>query len=269
MNNSIDGPKTWAWLAMASALVMSTGPANADKLVMGVSQTFESGDFGEATTTNIDTTTFKLSYFSGDWRSSLKLPFVSVSGVETIIPGTRGNVRGNNATTSTTSTTVISTRAGFGDAQLSLSRAFLPEHDDDLLIEWTLAAKLATADEDKQLGSGENDYSLALYVDREFGDWLPRLTLGYQLTGDTPTTDYNDILFASIGTDFRVSNSTSVGLTYNQEQATLDGADDVKSLAADFSTDLTRHTRVGLGWQKGLTDSSPDTAWSLFLSTGF
>ncbi len=162
------------WLAVA--MLAGVPSLHADKLVAAVAQSFESGDYGAATTTDINTTSLKLAYFGEAWSASIKIPYVTVSGIDNIIPGTRGNVRGNGAggvTTTTTSTLTRVSRSGIGDAQLSLARAFLPEMDDELFIEWTLGIKLATADEAQLLGSGENDYSIKLYADREFGDWLP------------------------------------------------------------------------------------------------
>ena len=260
--------RCWPGILMLGALFATS--AGASGLVAELSHSFESGDFGATATTEITTTSLKLSYFGEVWSAALKLPYLRVSGVETIIPGTRGNVRGHGAGADTTTAMANTvTRAGIGDAQLSLSRAWLPQHDTDLLVEWTLRATLATADESRLLGSGENDYALEVYVDKPFGNWLPRLVLGYQLTGDTPQVDYNDTGFVSVGAAYRLSAQSSLGFSYDTEQAALDGAGDFRVVAVDYSSRLTRQARIGLGLQAGLNDSSPERALNLSLSLSF
>ncbi len=255
---------------VALALLSAMPALLADKLVAGASQSFESGDYGGATTTDINTTSLKLAYFGEVWSASIRIPYVTVSGIDSIIPGTRGNVRGNGAgATTTTSTLTRVTRSGIGDTQLTLARAFLPEMDDDLFVEWTLGVKLATADEAQLLGSGENDYSIKWYADRQFGDWLPGVSIGYQFTGDTPQTDYNDIVFASIGAAYRLGQHSSLGFSYDFEQASSDGVDDFAALGIDFSSDISRNSRFGVGLQRGMTDSSPASGLNLFVNLSF
>gem|GEM_PF-1702113 len=257
-------------LLLAAVLLSAIPSLHADKLVAAASQSFESGDYGGATTTDINTTSLKLAYFGEVWSASIKIPYVTVSGIDSIIPGTRGNVRGNGTGAATTTSTLTRvTRSGIGDTQLALARAFLPEMDDDLFVEWTLGVKLATADEAQLLGSGENDYSIKLYADRQFGDWLPGVSIGFQFTGDTPQTDYNDIVFASIVAAYRLGQHSSLGFSYDFEQASSDGVEDFAALGVDFSSDISRNSRFGVAVQRGLTDSSPDTGLSLFVNMSF
>ncbi|HAW52985.1 MAG TPA: hypothetical protein DCX54_11760 [Flavobacteriales bacterium] len=136
-------------------------------------------------------------------------------------------------------------------------------------VELRAKVKFGTADEAKALGTGENDYSVQVDGVLGKGKVQPFYTLGYVMIGDTDQVDYNNCLFATAGLMFTVSDSTSLGFTYDYKQASVDNADD-EGVAGFFLT-----SKFNQGWSAtlnmttGLTDSSLDYGGSLMVGREF
>lgn len=259
-------------LFFAVALVaMNCDVSYGDKLVVDVSYQFETGDYSEQSDTDVTSIPVQLKYYADVWSFSVKVPFLSVTGVETIIPGSNGQSFGhggmNSATGSSSSSTV--TRSGPGDIRVSVSRAFLSQQPGDLFYEMTATVKLATADEKKFLGTGENDYSIKIFISSTIGNWMPGLTLGYLVTGDTADIDYNDVFFISAGTAYLLSRKSTLGIEYDYQQAVSEGDDDFAAITADYSYEFSKGSSVGFAIKKGLTDNSPDIGFNISTSISF
>ena len=254
--------------------LVSAPPLLAGQLVTEIGYEYEDA----AADTEITTVPLQLTYYTDVWSYAIELSWLSVSGDATVIPDSRGgivNAQGQtvnapgNTPGNTTAITNSVTRSGMGDTRLSLARAFFPERDDGVFYEVTATVKLPTANEDKFLGTGETDYSVKLAMSIERDRWSPGLELGYQWTGDRPDTDFNDVVFASVGTGYRIDRHSSMGFGFDFRQATVDGADDYASIGVNYSTDILQRSRLGFGVDTGLTDNSPDAAFGVSLSTEF
>jgi len=249
--------------------VLALTNVQAGQFVVDVAYQLESGDYGSASTTDVTRVPLQLKYFADVWSFAVEVPYLSVSGDATVVPGVRGQSTGqgqgansNNATTTTQSVT----RSGFGDSQLSVSRAFFPDQPDGIFYELTGAVKLATGDEQKSLSSGEVDYSIKLSISSEIERWMPGLSFGYQLTGDSADTDFNNVWFLSVGTGYRLEQGSSLSAGVDYEQAVSDSADDFAAISLGYSRKLGSQATVGVTLKAGLTDNSLDQGLSVFVS---
>lgn len=211
----------------------------ADTLVnISIGYEHTSGNYGLEDDTEITTIPLVVQYIEDAWRFRLNIPYIRVTGDGSVVPGGNGVISNNNAmntlmgsgfggrSTQTTTTTVEETQSGPGDITTSVSYAFLPKNDSDMFYEITAEVKWGTASADKNLGTGENDYSLNLYSMYGKYDLKPFLSLGYLVIGDTDLVDYNDVFFATAGLMYQMNSKTSFSVIYDYQQATVDAADD-------------------------------------------
>lgn len=265
--------KMWRFLQNIALvyLFMGVSALQASQWVLDISYQFETGDYSEDSETEVTTIPVLLKFYTDVWSYGIEIPYLSVTGIDTVIPGSNGQFigpgKGANNTVVSSSRSV--TRSGLGDMRVSVSRAVFPQQSDGLFFEITVTAKLATADENKNLGTGENDYSVKLAFSSNKGHWTPGLTVGYQLTGDTDETDFNDVFFASIGTGYKLSRDSSMGVGYDFQQSVTDGVDDFGAITVDYSKELSRSTTLGIAIKKGVTDNSLDTGLSFSASFSF
>jgi hypothetical protein len=253
-------------------------PLRADTWDVGAGYSYESGDFGTGEDVDVSIFTVLLDYYGDVWGASLELPYVSVTGSETIVPSTSGQGAsgngfgyGNNNTGSTTTSSGSEsvTREGIGDIGLSISRAFFPETENGAFHEAIFSIKLPTASESENLGSGEADYSLELATSLQRGAWSPLFALGYQLTGDPPDVDLNDVWFYSLGIRYDIGDSSRIGLIYDFRQALVDDEPDGESLSVSLNTRPTADLSFNLELTAGLTDANADSAVAVSVSTRF
>ena len=126
--------------------------------------------------------------------------------------------------------------------------------------------KFATADAQKELGTGENDYTLQLDLADNYGKFTPFATLGYRIMGDPPDLDLNDVWFSSLGFDYRLSPSLYVGGVFDYRQAISAGAEPMWELMAYLSWEMDGSWELNGYGVAGFSDASPDTAIGLQLT---
>ena len=124
-------------------------------------------------------------------------------------------------------------------------------------MDLTGKVKFGTADADKGLGTGENDFT----VQADFLKFADRITwiasIGYKFRGQPPDAVLDDAFLASAGGIYKLSRDTRVGMFFDYRESSI-GADP----AQEFSVLLS--SRLGAGWRlqlfllRGFTDSSAD-----------
>ena len=118
--------------------------------------------------------------------------------------------------------------SGFGDASLALTRGLW--RNDDAVISATLGAKFGTGDEEEPLGSGSNDYYLALNASADHRGKAPvrwHGQLGYLRAGDADvlgSLQEQDLWFAGLSMDWRVAQAFSLLLQVDAHAAVADSA---------------------------------------------
>lgn len=127
-----------------------------------------------------------------------------------------------------------------------------------LTMDLTGKVKFATADEDKGLGTGENDYT----VQADFFKFAEQLTLlgsvGYRFRGDPTEYDLRDTLIASAGGIYNFAPDLKGGLIFDYRESSISGSDSVQELTGFVSRRLSENWRLQMFLLTGFTDSSPD-----------
>ena len=137
----------------------------------------------------------------------------------------------------------------------------------DFAVDITGAVKFGTADFDKGLGTGENDYSLYL----DWYKWFDRFTLlgsvGYLIRGERDVIDLNNVFVASLGGSWPAGETSSLGLVFDYRESALEGYDDIQELMAFGSFELSEHWYLQLYAYTGFTDSSTDWGGGFTITT--
>ena len=138
-----------------------------------------------------------------------------------------------------------------------------------MFYELTAEAKWGTASAKKNLGTGENDYSLSFYSMYEKHDLKPFLTVGYIVIGDADLTDYNDVFFATAGLTYQITPKTQFSLVYDYQQATINGADDGQMVSLYVSREFSSKWSANVYVLNGLSESVADTGAGFTLTRSF
>ena len=254
--------------ALLCAALLCVGAAQAeDGLWLGIGADYSSGDYGSDVTTDITSVPVAARYDSGNWTWRASLPWLRVDGDVGVLPGLgnvgnsnpQGRGRGNSGNNGNDGTPPAETESGIasglGDLRLAATYAF--DTGGPLGIDLTGNVKIATADEDKGLGTGENDYGIAVDLYRDFDGTLLFGGVGYTMLGDSEYIQLDDVLNVNLGASWRVGAGT-LGAMYDWRQAASDTAGDRSELTGFYSVRASDADKFQLYGTLGLSDGSPD-----------
>lgn len=248
-------------------LLLGSQAAGAEQNSFSLTSGFDysSGDYGGATDTDILYIPLIGKYEAGRATFKVTVPYISIKSAGGVVGGADGGpiVIDPNAAGERT------TESGLGDIVASATYTVLEGGADAPLVDVTGKVKLATADEDKGLGTGETDYSAQVDIYKTYGAFTPFGTVGYKVLGDTPTTDFNNVLYGSLGGAYRLNPQTSSGLIYDAREATTDTGSSLSELTAYVSHKFTDKTKAQLYGVKGFSDGSPDWGIGATVTLGF
>jgi hypothetical protein len=258
------------------SLLLATGAAHADDgLSLGLGVDYSSGDYGSDTTTKILSVPVSAKYASGDWTFKASLPWLRVDGDANVVPGLgsllnlnpNGRGRGSSGGGGGTAAPTSGTTSGIGDLRLAATYAI------PLQGRWgvdlTGNVKVATADEDKGLGTGENDYGAAVDVYRSVGAATTLFGgVGYTVLGESEYIEVDSVYNANVGLSHKLGAS-SVGAMYDYRQPTSEDADDRSEVTGFYSFPTSDTGKLQLYATKGLTDGSPDWGAGVNFTAGF
>ena len=272
---SLDGQRYLTRSALFFATLLAIGGAHAaDGLTVGVGVDYSSGDYGSDTTTEIFSVPFSARYATGNWTLKASVPWLRVSGDPNVLPGVgqvvntnpRGRGRGGSVVPDPTQPE-SGTASGIGDLNLSATYSF--PTDGAFGIDLTGKAKIATADEDKGLGTGANDYGLAVDVYRGFGDNTLFGGVGYTMLGDSDYVDVDGVANANIGVSHKLDGGNSVGVVYDWRQAASSSFEDRSELTGFYSFGGASPNRFQLYATAGLSEGSPNWGGGISYSRRF
>jgi hypothetical protein len=242
---------------MLVLLVFFNRSADADNSVLKLTTGAEytSGDYGGTQAIDEWYIPFTARYIVDNYVFRLTVPFLSVTAPEgTIISSvTDGQVILPGTGERTTETSVGDVIAGMTYRDLLNS-----ETSSDIALDLTAKVKLATADEDKGLGTGENDYTVQAELYKFFNRFTSYGILGYKFRGDPPGVDLQDSLLAIVGGYYRLSPSFKAGLDYYYQQASYSDLDDQKELSAFLGYKLSDSQYMRSYLIQGFGNGSPD-----------
>jgi len=248
---------------LPSALFLAIGAARADDgVAVGIGADYSSGDYGSDITTTIWNVPVVGRYTSGNWTFKGVLPWLRVEGDPTVLPGLgnvgtvnpAGRTRGNSGGVVPVATT-SSTASGIGDLRLTGTYSF--DTGTPLGVDLSTNVKIATADEDKGLGTGANDYGLALDLYGKVGRTTLFGGVGYTRLGESDFIDTNNVFNAGFGAMW-AAGVGNLGVGYDWRAAASDTADDRSEVTAFYSIPASDALKWQLYATKGLSDGSPD-----------
>lgn len=248
------------WRAAAACAAMFLIPAAKAQdgtLTLGGGLHYSSGDYGTATTTTITTLAGTAAYEKGPWIFKAWVPYLKVEGDSAVVPGI-GNVRGKPSRTTTES--------GLGDIVVSATYAAYYDPATTFGIDLTAKLKLATADENRGLGTGEHDMIFLVELYRTFGRWTGFGGIGYHVLGDPPGFPLDNVLSASLGASYKLDERASVGLSLDGRERVAAGTSPQRELTGFYSHKLDGLWKAQLYALLGLANGSPDWGFGLSLA---
>lgn len=260
---------------LAAGLLVAGMAHAADGLSLGVGVDYTSGDYGTETTTKILSVPLSAKYTTGDWSFKASVPWMRVEGDANVVPGLGlienlnplGRGRGNSGGGGGTDAPTSGTTSGMGDLRLAATYAIPMEGNWG--VDLTANAKIATADEDKGLGTGANDYGAAIDVYRSVGEATTLFGgVGYTALGESDYIEVDSVLNGNIGVSQKVGEN-SIGAMYDYRQPTSEAADDRSEVTGFFSFPTSETSKMQLYATKGLTDGSPEWGAGLNFTAGF
>ncbi len=181
----------------------------------------------------------------------LTMPYLSVTAPEgTVITGPGGEpIPGTGD---------IVTNSGIGDVIGSVTvYDVIRNRRLGFAMDLTGKVKFGTADVDKGLGTGENDFT----VQADFLKFTDSITwlgsVGYKFRGQPPGATLDDSFLASAGGIYKVSDDTRAGMFFDYRESSI-GADAARELSLFVSNRVSDDWKLQAYVFKGFTDSSAD-----------
>jgi len=254
----------------------------ADSLTtLSIEGTYSEGDFGTDYKTKAYYVPVVATYREGQFSTSVTVPYIKLDsegsvtwtdgGFVPVSPSKPSDVGSTAAITkpfdpfaenSTTTVTPTQT-SGLGDILLNVGYTFLPSNK--VLLKTSGIMKVATADENKGLGTGEHDYSLQVDLMSSYDQIYYGASAGYTVTGDSDIYTYNDVVYSSLVAGYNIKYGLHSGVSYYYRQALFDSVDDTHSLSPYISYKVLDTLKVELRYAHGLSDSTADNAYTFKL----
>lgn len=277
---------------LALAAVSAAALADDARLSLGMGVDYSTGKYGNAESTSILYVPVTGKYESGDWTLKLVVPYISVSGPGGVIMGF-GNLPAGNANSpafglparsngkgkavgrggggvnvSSSPAAPTSTQSGLGDVVASAGYTFYS--GDALSVDAVGKVKFGTADANKGLGTGKNDYSAELdgYYLVAKGTTLMAMA-GYKIVGSPAGIALNNVPYGMAGVDRKIGEVSNAGLMYNMVGSVSSAIPDQKDVMLYATQKLSSGLKMQAYLTKGFTRSTPDYGGGLVATAYF
>lgn len=260
--------KTAALLCGTLCVAHGAPAAESDVWTLGTGVHYSSGDYGTSTTTTILSVPLNIRYDRAPWSFRISVPYIEIDGATSVIPGI-GSVENTNPRRRGGGGAAISegTASGLGDIVASATYSAYYDAAAQLGIDVTGKVKVATADEDEGLGTGEHDFAALVEAFKTVDRTTMFAGVGHYWLGSSAFIRLDDVWSWSLGASYALDRRDSVGLIYDERQRVAPGADKLSELTAFWSRRLDRGWKAQAYFLLGLADGSPD--WGTGLSAGY
>lgn len=248
--------KLWKWVVVlgvgASSWIGSASAAEQSEWRVGTGVDYSSGSYGETEDTDIVYVPVMIRYMRFPWTAKLTVPYLQIEGPGGVVGGVDGPVQTGQESGSTTR------ESGLGDVVAALVYSLDPWSANAPALDFTAKAKLPTADEGKDLGTGEADYSLQLDVSQRLGAWSPFATAGYQFMGSSDELKLDDRFYGSLGLSRALPGKSSAGVSYDFRKAASSTSEDSHEVGLFGAWRMAPEWRMSAYTAAGLSDGAPD-----------
>ena len=121
----------------------------------------------------------------------------------------------------------------------------------------SLATKLPTADDTKNLGTGETDYGVYFALNKHWQKTIASIGAGYLVFGEPPGTNYDNSKQYSLSV-YQQLQRLNLGLYANYQTAYSADIPNAAEAGMNIYYILTGHSGITLNLAKGLKRGSPD-----------
>jgi hypothetical protein len=254
---------------------------------------YTAGDYGEAEDTTIVIVPFTAAYKTDRWSARVTVPYVTIDGPGTVVPGSSGigggatsgssgggglggllgglldgllggGSGGASATPSATPTPPTTTtvhESGLGD--VSIAFGYVPlKTEGGTKVALGARVRLPTADADRYLGIDDTALAVSTTLSQSFSSRAAIYgAAGYERSFEAEA----NALFAQIGAEGYVLKSLLIGANIDWAQANDVLRRDSTQAGAYIAFDATTEWSLVLYGSAGLTDTSPDIGAGLRL----
>lgn len=243
---------TASLIAAATTALYAGAPAHAEGLTLATGFDYTKGKYTGTEDTEILYVPFITKYETGRWTLRATVPYIRITGPGNVIGAGADRVTLPNATTPRR------TESGLGDIVLSAFYNVLNERRSGIGLDLGGKLKLGTADENKGLGTGQEDWSVQADVYKPLERISLFGSLGYRWYGDPPGIDLKNVFYGSVGGAYRLSSDASAGLAYDFRPAITTGGGEISELTAFVTKRLSREVKLQPYFVLGFGRASPD-----------
>lgn len=257
--------------------VVTAAASAADGTRIGIGAETSSGRYGTPSTTRIDSIPVSVSTTRGAWTVKASLPWLRVDGDANVVPGLGGVSNLNPLGRGRTGLPVVDPTpgggatpqrgkaSGAGDLRLATTYMVAGTRAG---VGVTGSAKIATADEDKGLGTGANDYGAAIDAYRNVGRGTLFGGVGYTRFGGSPHIEVESAANANAGVSVAAGRGR-VGVQVDWREPVTRSSDARRDATGFYARPLGHASEVQVFAGKGMGDGGPDWSAGVGLSVGF
>ena len=242
---------------IALALLVLSAPVRAESTnSFTTGFDYSTGKYGGTTSTNIlyIPVTGKMQF--DNLYLKLTVPYISISSTGDVVRGI-GKVK-------TTTTTRTTTQSGLGDVVAAAGYTVLEA--DALMLDLVGKIKFGTADANKNLGTGENDYSAQMDGYYSMRNTTLFATAGYTSIGAPAGVSLHNIVYGTVGISQKAGEKNSFGMIVDAAQASSGLNPGTTELTVFVANKISPTLKIQAHLLKGFSDSSPDFGGGVMLS---
>ena len=218
---------------------------------------YSKGTYG----TNSKTETFSIpisaKFETDDWTFRASIPYVESTGPSNVSGSGSDRISIDKEQGSRQKT------SGMGDLVIAASKSLYTAHN--WLVELGGKIKVATADKNQGLGTGENDYAVQTEVYKTLANHTLFGTMGYKKMGDPDGLDLKDPWYSSIGWSYRLSQPTAFGLSFDYRQKITDTGAPLRDTTGFVTHKLDQNWKIQAYVVTGFSKASPDLGAGVFV----
>lgn len=252
---------------------LSTRVARADDaghVTASVGTDYSAGKYGTSFETDIWDVPLSVGYQADRWSVKLTVPFISISGANDVIPGIgrvknsnphgRGRGKGNSGggVMPPPVTETSGSASGLGDVVAQASYGLVRDDAANFGLDVTGKIKIGTADENKGLGTGKNDYGLGLGAYKGFGAWTLFADAGYTKYGSSTYIPLHGGWNGDLGAGYKLDDANTIGAYYYYRQKISDYGYQLSEGTAYWDHKFGDSLRLQAYALAGFSNGSPD-----------
>lgn len=219
---------------------------------------YTSGKYGTNTRTEITAIPFIGTYETGNWTFKASIPYVRITGSDNVIAGVGAVSR---------TTTTVRTDSGMGDLVTAATYSFMIDPKSQFGIDVTGKVKWGTANSDRGLGTGENDFWILVDPYTKIGNVTYFGGIGYGMLGSSDTLKLKDVVSANAGLSYKLDQQASVGAMLDYRSRSTDTSFAQREITGFYSRKLGGGYKLQAYATKGFADGSPD--WGAGLNVAY